>query len=39
MNDEQMQPLLEAWYGAREVAPRDVREGVARVMTNVPQTR
>jgi hypothetical protein len=39
MNDEQMQPLLDRWFSDREVAPRDVREGVARVMASVPQTR
>ena len=39
MNDEQMQSLLEVWYRERAVAPRDVRDGVASVMANVPRTR
>jgi len=39
MNDQQMQSLLDAWYRGREVAPRDVHEGIARVMADVPRTR
>lgn len=36
MNDEQR---LEAWFSEREVGPKDVKEGVAQVMTSVPKTR
>ena len=36
MNDEQR---LEAWFSDREEAPESVQQGVARVMTEVPQTR
>ena len=39
MNDERMQPLLEAWLRDRDEAPRDVRGGVARVTGQLPQTR
>ncbi len=39
MNDEQMRSLLDAWYRGREVAPRDLQEGIARVMAEVPRTR
>ena len=38
MNDERMQSLLDSWYRDREVVPRDVHEGVAKVMANVPRT-
>jgi hypothetical protein len=36
MNDEQR---LEAWFSEREVAPKNVRAGVALVMTHVRKTR
>ena len=36
MNDEQR---LEAWFSEREVAPKNVRAGVAWVMTHVRKTR
>ena len=38
MIDEQMRPLLKAWFQAREAAPTDVPEGVARVMVRVSET-
>jgi hypothetical protein len=39
MNDEQLQPLLEAWLRKRETPRPKVQAGVARVMANVPRTR
>ena len=39
MNHEQKQPLLVAWFSDREVAPENPDEGVARVMSELPQTR
>ena len=39
MNDEQMRPLLKAWFQARKAAPPDVPEGVARVVARVLETR
>ncbi len=39
MSDERMQPVLDAWFREREVAPRDIHAGVDRVMVDVPRTR
>ena len=39
MNDEQMRPLLKAWFHARAVGPADVPDGVAQVVARLPQTR
>jgi len=39
MNDEQMRPLLKAWFRARSVGPADVPDGVAQVMARLPRTR
>ena len=39
MNDEQMRPLLKAWFQARSVGPADVPDGVAQVVARLPQTR
>jgi hypothetical protein len=39
MNDEQMRPLLDTLYRDREIPRPKVQTGVAKVMTQVPQTR
>ena len=39
MNDEQMRPLLKAWFRMRAVPPTDVPNGVAQVVARLPQTR
>jgi hypothetical protein len=39
MNDEQMRPLLKAWFQARKAAPTDVPNGVAQVLARVPEVR
>ena len=39
MSDEQMQPLLEAWFRDREATPHDMRHSASRIMARVPQVR
>jgi hypothetical protein len=39
MTDEQMQPLLKAWFRARSAGPADVSVGVAQVVARLPETR
>ncbi len=38
MNDERMQPLLDAWFTDRDEAARDTSGDIARVMADVPRT-
>ena len=39
MNNEQMRPLLEAWFRDTDPTPPDTRRTAVKIMARVPQTR